>query len=151
MHWLIGVLLSTQWIRGFLSNVRSPTACHNQTSSKRPPRVASEQGHFPSSNMQQLRCSRSSATHSAYNTAREKEGGSGGLFIDRIRPGRLIISLQVNDDRCANFCLLLQQSALDAAPTPLYAHLPAAHECGFYLENFINLPSYQRASLWSCV
>lgn len=31
-------------------------------------------------------------------------GCEGDLFIDRTRPGGMIISLQVNDNHCANFC-----------------------------------------------
>lgn len=57
--------------------------------------------------MQQLRCSRSSATLPAHNTAKHRaktnRGGGVELFIDRFRPGGMVISLQVNDNQCANF------------------------------------------------
>lgn len=163
MHWLMGVLHSTQsgW---FLSKC---------TQSNRLPQVKYPQkDHFKKH--RELLLSRATfhpATCNNWNAAGvrqriqqitprntvQREGGWGvELFIDRIRPGGMIISLQVNDNHCVNFCnrssvcccnsLLLTQHQ-----PPLYAHLTAAHQCVFYLENFIILPSYQRASLWSCV
>ena len=42
--------------------------------------VAAEQGHFPSVNVQQLRCSRSSATHSGYNPAKHCAESEGSAF-----------------------------------------------------------------------
>lgn len=71
---------------------------------------------------------------------RRQAAGGVELFIDRIRPGGMVISLQVNDNQCANFwsrssvCCCNSLLLTQHRTPPVYAHaLSRRHTNAYFI------------------